>query len=75
VIWGIAYLVGFGLAIWGCHEWLVAHHHRDDWLGDDPGKPVSGLLAAVVYWPLAIGLWWLLYPGDNRAWPFADDDR
>lgn len=72
-VWGVAYLlgyVGWSLVIRG---WALRHGHESwtEW----PWTYV--VIAALMYWPVAILLWRALYPADPRPWPFGDwgDDR
>lgn len=66
---GVLYLAGFLGWSWVVHGWAAAHGHAS-W-NEDP-RPLSIGIAALTYWPIAIGSWVLLYPGDHRAGPWAD---
>jgi len=67
----MAFLAGFGLWLFGVHEFLE-HRGRQDLLAGS--KPTYAIIAAATYWPVAMLVWYCLYPGSGRALPWDDDD-
>jgi hypothetical protein len=62
------FLGGFGAWTWGVHVWAMHYHHHGLVSGD---RPAYLAIAAITYWPVAVGIWLLLFPGDKSALPWA----
>lgn len=62
--------VGWSVVV---YLWAGSHGHPNWQTGN---KPTFLLVAAATFWPLALGHWWLTYPGDPRDMPWSrgDDD-
>lgn len=69
--WGVGFLAGFGLWLFAVHEFFEDRGSQDFLAGN---KPTFALIAAVTYWPVAMLVWYRLYPGSGRVLPWADDD-
>lgn len=69
--------VGLGLLV-GLAGWVFLAHEIAERLGRDDllrgTRPAYLAVAAATYWPVAMILWWLAFPGDRRALPWAPED-
>jgi hypothetical protein len=70
--WGTTFIAGFLIWGWRVGEWAKQNGHVD-WV-DDSTRPLFLLVAFVTFWPAAVAVWCLLYPGDSRALPWDGDD-
>lgn len=68
IVCGSAYLLGWLAWCIAVYIWAGNHGHSS-WR--DGVKPTFILVAGVTFWPLACAHWWLTYPSEPRAMPWA----